>query len=81
MLLTGEGALTPDQEPPPDHGAELADPDVELIDRRNGGTGHDLGQSNQSGPPQFSPRFVPVSRSGTSVGLDQDSSCSPQVVE
>jgi hypothetical protein len=42
VMDLGEVALTADQDPSPDHGADLADPDVELIDGRIGPLGHDL---------------------------------------
>jgi hypothetical protein len=35
VMELGEGALTADQDPPPDHRADPADPDMELVGRRN----------------------------------------------
>ena len=44
----GQGAVAADQEPPPDHGANLADPDMELVDLGRGFIGHGLGQRTRS---------------------------------
>ena len=50
VMELGEGAVTTDQDPPPDHGADLADPDVELVDGRNRLAGHDPSQRTQGLP-------------------------------
>src|SRR5262249_13542682 len=44
VMELGDGTLAADQDPSPDHGADLADPDVELVDGRDRLTGHGPGQ-------------------------------------
>ena len=48
VLELGQGAVAADQEAPPDHGADLADPEVEQIDLGDGLIGHGLGQRTRS---------------------------------
>lgn len=43
-MEVGEGVVAADQEPSPDHGADRADPDVELVDLGCGLMRHGLGQ-------------------------------------
>src|SRR5512135_1695156 len=55
VMELSEGTLAADQDPPPDHGADLADPDVELVDGRNRRTGHDPSQRTQGRPQESAP--------------------------
>ena len=55
VMEVGKRALAAHQEPPPDHRADPADPDVELVDGWNGLTGRDLGQGNQNGSRSSAP--------------------------
>ena len=55
VVELGKSAVATDQEPPPDHGADPTDPDVELIDLGNGITDHGLGQGNQAGSRSSAP--------------------------
>jgi hypothetical protein len=55
VMEVGKRAVAAHQEPPPDHRADPADPDVELVDGWNGLTGHDLGQGNQTGSRSSAP--------------------------
>jgi hypothetical protein len=48
IVEIGEGALTAEQKAPPDHRADPADPDVEVVDRRSDVTCLDPGQDNQA---------------------------------
>src|SRR5512135_2252611 len=47
VMELGEGAATTDQDPPPDHGADLPDPEMDLVDGRISPIGHDLDQGNR----------------------------------
>jgi hypothetical protein len=50
VMELGQGAFTPVQDASPDHGTDLADPDVELVDERNHLAGHDPSQRTQGRP-------------------------------
>jgi hypothetical protein len=64
-------AVATDQEPPPDHGADLADPDMEQIDLGDGLIGHDLGQRTRSRPRSSAPGLSwSPSSAHDSVGIE-----------
>ena len=65
VMKLSEGPLTADQESPPDHGADLADPDVELVDGRNRLAGHDPRQRTQGRPQESAPGLARSLYKGT----------------
>lgn len=50
IMEIGEGAVAAPQYPPPDHGADLLNPNMDLIDLGHRFNSHDLGQRTQSRP-------------------------------
>ena len=48
VMEGGQRAVAADQEPPPDHGADLPDPDMEQVDLGNGLIGHGPGQRTRN---------------------------------
>src|SRR6478752_2481168 len=68
VMELGNGALAADQDSPPDHGADLAAPDVELIDGRDRPAGHDPSQRTRGLPQESAPGLahslfnVPIGR-------------------
>ncbi len=61
-----QGAVAAHQKPPPDHGADLADPDMELVDLGRGFLGHGLGsvpEAGTEGQPPFCPGLLHLDQS------------------
>src|SRR5262249_9891725 len=55
VMELGDGTAAADQDSPPDHGADLADADVELVDGRDRVTGHDPSQRTRGLPQESAP--------------------------
>ena len=55
LMEIGEGAVTAHQEPPPDHGADLLDPSMDLVDLGHRFLGHGSGHRTRGRPRSSAP--------------------------